>query len=344
ILLWDLANDEAICIFETNHSDASHEQGAEASVQRFQRYRGIERERRASFPTRLHRSADAYIVRRGNGTTIIAGYPWFTDWGRDTFISLRGLCLSTGRLDDAHDILLSWAGTVSDGMLPNVFPDQGSSPEYNSVDASLWYIIAVHEFLQAAGVAIGLDTRNRLREAVEAILSGYAVGTRYGIRRDEDSLLMAGVPGVQLTWMDAKVGNWVVTPRIGKPVEVQALWLNALRIGSILCAGPAAAQWADWFAQGLRSFRSRFWNNTAGYINDVVDPDHRPSSVDATFRPNQIFAVGGLPYPLLEGSVARQVVDAVEARLLTPLGLRSLAAGSAGYAPRYEGGVLQRDG
>src|SRR5262249_8071616 len=208
ILRWDLANDEAICIFETDHSSASHEQVAESSVERFQRYRRIELKRRAGFPTRLHRSADAYIVRRGKGKTIIAGYPWFTDWGRDTFIALRGLCLSTGRLDDARDILLSWAGLVSEGMLPNVFPDQGSSPEYNSVDASLWYIIAVHEFLQAAGDAIGLDTRNRLREAVEAILTGYAAGTRYGIRRDEDGLLMAGVPGVQLTWMDAKVGDW----------------------------------------------------------------------------------------------------------------------------------------
>src|SRR5262249_35017931 len=162
--------------------------------------------------------------------------------------------------------------------------------------------------------------------------------------RDEDGLLMAGVPGVQLTWMDAKVGHWVVTPRIGKPVEVQALWLNALRIGSKLSTDPAAAQWADWFAHGLESFRSRFWNDTAGYLNDVVDPNHHYSSVDSTFRPNQIFAVGGLPYPLLEGDVARRVVDAVEARLLTPLGLRSLAPESANDVPRYEGGVLQRDG
>jgi predicted glycogen debranching enzyme len=346
ILRWDLASGEAICIFETDHSSASHEQVAESSVERFQRCRRTELKRRAGFPTRLHRSADAYIVRRGNGKTIIAGYPWFTDWGRDTFISLRGLCLSTGRLDDARDILLSWAGTVSEGMLPNVFPDQGSSPEYNSVDASLWYIIAVHDYLQAAGKKVEPATRTCLREAVEAILTGYAAGTRYGIRREEDSLLMAGVPGVQLTWMDAKVGDWVVTPRIGKPVEVQALWLNALRIGSELSTGPTAARWADWFAQGRESFRSRFWNETAGYLNDVVDPDpdHQPESVDATFRPNQIFAVGGLPYPLLEGDVARRVVDAVEARLLTPLGLRSLAPESANYVPRYEGGVLQRDG
>ena len=165
----------------------------------------------------------------------MAGYPWFTDWGRDTFIALRGLCLSTGRLSDAKDILLSWSQHVSQGMLPNRFPDHGGEPEYNSVDASLWYIIAVGEFLQtahAAGCDISDKQSGLLKKAVDAILAGYTNGTRFGICADEDGLLKAGQPGVQLTWMDARTGDWVVTPRIGKPVEVHALWINALWTGA----------------------------------------------------------------------------------------------------------------
>jgi predicted glycogen debranching enzyme len=344
ILRWDMERDDAICIFEADHPKSGCQIHPRAAEVRYQIYREREQKRRAGFATRLHRSADAYLVQRGRGKTIVAGYPWFTDWGRDTFIALRGLCLATGRVDDARDILLDWTESLSHGMLPNVFPDQGSNPQYNSVDASLWYIIAVHDYLQAIGDAAEPATRERLRQAVEDILTAYAAGTRYGIRRDEDGLLAAGVPGVQLTWMDAKVGDWVVTPRIGKPVEVQALWLNALCIAATLSPNSLSAKWADWFERSRDSFRTRFWNEWAGFLNDVVDVDHRPGSVDVTFRPNQIFAVGGLPYPLLEEAAARRVVNAVEARLLTPLGLRSLAPGSPRYASRYDGGVVERDG
>ena len=199
----------------------------------FNRLHRSERARRARFATRLERAGDAYLVRRDPGKTIVAGYPWFTDWGRDTFISLRGLCLATGRLDDARAILLEWADLVSEGMLPNRFVDQGDGPEYNTVDASLWYVIAAHEYLEAAAAAgrpASARDRKALGQAVQGILAGHVRGTRYGIRVADDGLLAAGEPGVQLTWMDAKVGDWVVTPRIGKPVEVQALWLNALRI------------------------------------------------------------------------------------------------------------------
>jgi predicted glycogen debranching enzyme len=306
------------------------------------RLRAAEKKRRSQFASRLHRAADAYLVRRGEGKTVVAGYPWFGDWGRDTFIALRGLCLATGRLDEARAILVEWAGSVSDGMLPNRFPDQGDVPEYNSVDASLWYVIAVHEFLQAMAAAkraVAPRDRTRLRGAIEAILCGYARGTRYGIRQDEDGLLASGAPGVQLTWMDAKVGDWVVTPRIGKPVEVQALWLNALRIGSEF-----SNRWEEALASGTAAFRTRFWNEAANSLYDVVDADHHPGTVDAAMRPNQIFAVGGLPYPLLEKDRARAVVDAVEATLWTPLGLRSLAPGDPGYCSRYEGDVRERDG
>src|SRR5262249_1987226 len=159
----------------------------------------------------------------GSGRTIVAGYPWFTDWGRDTFIALRGLCIATGRLRDARDILIQWASAVSEGMLPNRFPDAGDAPEFNAVDASLWYVVAAGELLERdrETATLSADDRTTLELAILAIADGYAAGTRFGIRMDDDGLLAAGVRGVQLTWMDARVGDRVITPRIGKPVEVQ---------------------------------------------------------------------------------------------------------------------------
>jgi predicted glycogen debranching enzyme len=298
-------------------------------------------DRRSAFASPLHRAADAYLVRRGAGQTIVAGYPWFTDWGRDTFIALRGLCIATGKLEQAGSILREWAGAVSLGMLPNRFADHGEAPEYNSVDASLWYIIAVHDLLRASterGKKLGAQERKTLTQACDAILTGYSEGTRHGIRRDDDGLLACGEPGVQLTWMDAKIGDWVVTPRIGKPVEVQALWLNALAIG-----GTWSNRWQAAYERGRGVFAQRFWNDDRGMLYDVVDVDHHAGSCDPSFRPNQVLAVGGLPYQLLEGSRARRMIDAAEQELLTPLGLRSLAPGEPGYTPRYEGGVRERD-
>lgn len=329
IFRFDLAAGEAVLTLAAE----GHEPAEKPSA-----LRAAEAKRRARFRSPLERAAAAYLVRRGSGKTIVAGYPWFTDWGRDTFIALRGLCVATGRFDEAAAILLEWAGAVSEGMLPNRFPDRGSTPEFNAVDASLWYVVAVHAFL-ATGHRLPAAERRRLTEAVDAILDGYARGTRYGIRADDDGLLAAGETGVQLTWMDAKVGDWVVTPRIGKPVEVQALWFNALRIGSAF-----SERWADLAVRAKAAFDERFWDETSGALADVVDVEHRHGTVDRTFRPNQIFAVGGLPFALLNGERARRLVDGVEARLLTPLGLRSLAPGEPGYAPRYEGGVPARDG
>jgi predicted glycogen debranching enzyme len=305
-----------------------------------------ERGRRGRFPSRLHRAADGYLVARGSGQTLMAGYPWFTDWGRDTFISLRGLCLAAGRRAEARAILLGWSATVSEGMLPNRFPDHGEAPEYNSVDSALWYLVAVHDLCAALGNELTDADRRTFAQASASILEGYAQGTRHGIRLAEDGLLAAGEPGVQLTWMDAKVGDWVVTPRVGKPVEVQALWLNALAIGVGLAppGDPSAARWAELLERGKSAFLERFWNAERGCLFDVVDVDHRPGSCDPSFRPNQIFAVGGLPFSILDGPRARQVVDAVEERLLTPVGLRSLAPEEPGYAPRYQGGVRERDG
>jgi len=295
--------------------------------------------RRNAFAIPRLRAADAYLVKRGSGKTIIAGYPWFGDWGRDTFIAMRGLCLATGRLAEARDILTAWAPTVSQGMLPNRFPDKGDEPEYNSVDASLWYVVVVHEFLEAAGDDPALVAEKELLFAtVDAILTGYHQGTRYGIRGDADGLLACGEPGAQLTWMDAKVGDWVVTPRTGKPVEVQALWLNALGLAS-----RHNPKWQALFEQGSASFRQRFWNEARGCLYDVVDVDHLPGAVDDRLRPNQIFAVGGLPLALLDGEQAARVVQAAEDRLWTPMGPRSLAPGEKDYAPHYTGTGPERD-
>jgi len=338
---FDLLAGEAQLVFAARLHDAPlpFEGRAAASVVR--ELRATEGRRRSVFLSPLHRAADAYVVKRGSGRTIVAGYPWFTDWGRDTFIAMRGLCLAARRLDDARSILLEWAGSVSEGMLPNRFRDQGDAPEFNAVDASLWYVIAVHEYLvgaAAAGQPPSLADRRVLQRAVEAIVDGYAAGTRYGIRLDRDGLLAAGEPGVQLTWMDARIGDHVVTPRIGKPVEVQALWLNALTIASAY-----SERWPRTLAAGLRSFRERFWNPETRALHDVVDPGHRPGTADPTFRPNQILAVGGLPFGLLAPAMARPVVDAVEALLWTPRGLRTLAPDEPGYRPRCDGGVRERD-
>jgi predicted glycogen debranching enzyme len=227
-------------------------------------------------------------------------------------------------------------------MLPNRFADHGEAPEFNSVDASLWYVIAVFEFLglvKSNRMRLTKSDRATLHTAVESILDGYANGTRFGIRCDEDGLIAAGQPGVQLTWMDAKVDDWVVTPRIGKPVEIQALWLNALEL-----AGQSSSRWKSLSERGRKNFVERFWNEDTGCLYDVVDVDHRPGTVDASVRPNQILAVGGLPENLLDKQRARRVVDTIEAQLATPLGLRSLAPSDPRYKAHYEGGVWERDG
>jgi predicted glycogen debranching enzyme len=349
-LTWELAStdDEAVWHLQAHRDagrDAAQDPTPFADVTRLVTdLRETERTRRVALTSTspLHRAADAYLVRRGGGRTIVAGYPWFTDWGRDTFIALRGLCLSTGRLDDARDILLEWSGTVSEGMLPNRFPDGGDRPEFNAVDASLWYVAAVQDYCdrvdgEGPGIGIG-DARERMMAAVRQILEGYARGTRYGIRLDDDGLLACGEPGVQLTWMDARVGDRVITPRTGKPVEVQALWLNALWTGAT-----RDSRWREIYERGRASFAARFWNDAEECLYDLVDVDHRPGRVDGSCRPNQIFAVGGLSHALIDGDRARRIVDTVERRLLTPLGLRSLAPGSPGYIAHYGGGPDQRD-
>jgi len=341
VLRFDLAAGPAILLLSSD-LDARPPESPQALAELWRDLKGAETRRRGAFRWPMERAGDDYLVARGTGRTIVAGYPWFTDWGRDTFIALRGLCLSTGRLAEAGGILGTWSGAVSEGMLPNRFPDSGDEPEYNSVDASLWFVVAVHDYLLACERVrrrVPSEERSRLETAIDAVLDGYAAGTRYGIRADADGLLAAGVRGVQLTWMDAKVGDRVITPRIGKPVEVQALWINALRIG-----GSRPARWRALAERATESFRGRFWNPNAACLFDVVDVDHVPGLVDASIRPNQIFAVGGLPFAVLEGDRARDVVRIVEERLWTPAGPRSLARDDPAYVGVYRGGVERRDG
>ena len=288
---------------------------------------------------RLAIAADQFIVDRGAGKTVIAGYPWFADWGRDTMIALPGLALVTGRADVARSILETFAGFVDQGMIPNRFPDAGSVPEYNTVDATLWYVLAVREYWTATGDDAFV---RQLFPALADIVDWHVLGTRFGIRRDAaDGLLAAGEPRVQLTWMDAKVGDWVVTPRIGKAVEINALWLNAL-VAIAQCADAADAKRAEYdrLAADARNGMSRFWNGAAGFCYDVIDG---PSGDDASLRPNQIFAVS-LAESVLTNAQMRGVVDACARSLVTSYGLRSLAPGDPAYRGRYDGDPQARDG
>ena len=334
---WSLGEGAARWVVSTE--PVPRQSDIEATCRRFER---SERSRRSAFGSALNRAADAYIVRRGEGNTIIAGYPWFTDWGRDTFISLPGLCLATGRLGVARDILLEWSGAVSEGMLPNRFPDRGAEPEFNAVDASLWFIIAAQAFLdeaERASFSVTRAQRAQIDSAILKIVEGFSRGTRHGIHADGNGLLAAGAPGVQLTWMDARVDGREITPRIGKPVEIQALWINALAI-----AGARDARWIERQRTALASFNARFWNPSRGCLYDVIDVNHEAGTFDASLRPNQILAVGGLPMPLVTGARASSIVDVVERELLVPMGLRSLGRDEPGYAGVYGGDPRSRDG
>jgi glycogen debranching enzyme len=302
---------------------------------------GFSEQRESPRPSQLAQAADRFLVKRGAGKTVIAGYHWFTDWGRDTMIALPGLTLATGKPEVAREILLAFAAAVDRGMLPNRFPDVGEQPEYNTVDATLWFFEAVRAYAESTK---DFDLiRQRFYGVLADIVAWHERGTRYGIRVRHDGLIAAGEPGVQLTWMDAKVGDWVVTPRMGKPVEIQALWYNALRIMEQFAArlgDPArGAHYRDLAVRVKTAFSALFWNHDQACLYDVVDGD----SKDASIRPNQIFAVS-LPHKLLEGERARMVVETVRRHLLTPFGLRTLAPSDPAYRGRYEGDVRNRDG
>lgn len=288
-------------------------------------------------------AADQFIVQRPtqadpNGRSIIAGYHWFSDWGRDTMIALPGLTLATGRPEIAASVLRTYAQFVDMGMIPNRFPDAGERPEYNTADATLWYFQAIHAYHAATGdVALLRDLYPILQE----IIMWHKRGTRYSIYMDEkDGLLYAGEEGVQLTWMDAKVDNWVVTPRVGKAVEINALWYNACRIlaqiaGQLGEDGSEYEQMAEKTAVGFR----QFWYAQMGYCYDVIDG---PDGVDGRLRPNQLLAIS-LPYSPLPPEQQRSIVDACARHLLTPHGLRSLSADDPEYQGHYGGDRHTRD-
>jgi predicted glycogen debranching enzyme len=292
------------------------------------------------FHAALALAADQFIVSRGTGKTVIAGYPWFSDWGRDTMIALGGLTLSTNRPEIARSILTEFSKHISEGMLPNRFPDAGETPEYNTVDATLWFFEAIRAYAEKTGDFEFV--RETLYAKLVDIIVWHVRGTRYGIHVDTDGLLYAGEAGQQLTWMDAKIGDWVVTPRTGKAVEIQALWYNALCIMSDLAMrfGDAEDQpkYFEMAAIAKDSFNGQFWNEAEQCLFDVIDGDEK----DASVRPNQIFAIS-LSHSMLDAATGRKIVDKVEADLLTPVGLRSLSPKDPRYVPIYIGSPHDRD-
>jgi predicted glycogen debranching enzyme len=301
-------------------------------------------------------AADQFIVERRDsvgaalGKTVIAGYPWFSDWGRDTMIALPGLTLATGRAEIAASILRTFAQFISEGMLPNRFPDAGEAPEYNTVDASLWFFVAIHEYLRHSG---DRKFAEEIYPALKDMVEWHIRGTRFGICVDQtDGLLRAGQVGVQLTWMDAKVGEWVVTPRVGKPVEINALWFNAVSILRDMAKEVGrpddATAYGALAARIMEAFEREFWFEAGGYLYDVIDAaegdaDEKGRRRDKSLRPNQIFALS-LPYALVTGDKAKRLLEVCTAELWTPVGLRSLASSDSRYVGRYGGGPLERDG
>ena len=268
----------------------------------------------------------------------MAGYHWFADWGRDAFIALPGLLLTTKRTDEAKEVLATFAAAVDQGMVPNRFDDYGGEPHYNSVDASLWFINAAYQYLLTTTDEQTFN--NLLRDKIAQIIDAYHHGARFHIHADDDALISAGDPDTQLTWMDARCNDISFTPRFGKPVEINALWINALRIMERTADSPQEKQrYATLAEKAQTSFRKLFWNETNQCLNDCILPD---GAVDDAIRPNQIFAVS-LPFsPLLEDQ-QKAVVNIVRQELLTPYGLRSLSPCDGRYHAFYSGDQFHRD-
>ncbi|MBX3117650.1 MAG: glycogen debranching enzyme family protein [Fimbriimonadaceae bacterium] len=283
----------------------------------------------------LASAAGVYLIDKPGSEAIIAGYPWFTSWGRDTMISLPGLCLHTGRIDLARRILMRYSEHLKKGLIPNRFVEDGGA-DYNTVDATLWFVQALYETLK---MEWDIPFAEFAYECIKDVLHCHRKGTEYGIRVDlEDGLLTQGVPGEQLTWMDAKIGDWVVTPRHGKPVEINGLWVNALWVMAWLSKELGKQSWryekAAKFAED--SFESKFWCASRGHYFDTVDP------FDATLRPNQLIAMS-LPFGPAKGKRAEQALSHIERELLTPYGLRTMGPSESGYQARFEGTLRELD-
>lgn len=296
---------------------------------------------RDSFTEILALAADQFIVEKEeNALSIIAGYHWFTDWGRDTMIALPGLCLHTGRIEEAKRILIKYADFVDEGMLPNRFDDKEDHPEYNTVDATLWYFIAIYKTYQASK---DVSLIKKLYPILKEIIDWHYKGTRYGIKVTKDGLVRSGELGTQLTWMDAKIGDKVITPRIGKAVEINALWYNALRIFSefseILGHRAIAETYKKKATAVEEVFLSTFWDSNLGYLYDLIEDNGQKIS---TLRPNQIFALS-LPFKLVPDHIGKAILKIIEDNLLTPYGLRTLDRDNLNYHPKYLGNQFERD-
>lgn len=286
--------------------------------------------------SKLAFAAEKFLVQTNSRTSILAGYPWFTDWGRDTMISLPGICLATGKVELARQMITAFASQMRDGLVPNRFVETGETPEYNTADATLWFANACYLTLmtewsdQFAKICFA---------ALDSMFEHHVRGTRFGIKVDDDGLLTQGEEGTQLTWMDAKLGDWVVTPRRGKAVELNGLWVNACRVLEWLAGNLQmdATKYVVAAEKAEAAFDGKFWNENLGHYLDVADPD------DGSLRPNQLFAIS-LPFGPATGEHARRAVEAVTHELLTPVGLRTLAPDSLHYRPRFRGPLQELDG
>lgn len=288
-------------------------------------------------------AADHFLAyRQSTGLmTVLAGLPWFTDWGRDTMIALTGLTLSTGRYQDARDILTTFARYVHHGMVPNMFPDEGTAPLYNTADASMWYFYAVGKYLDYTGTPEDYAfVQETIYPKLKEIIAAYEHGTDFSIYMEEDGLIHAGSGLDQVTWMDVRVGDWVATPRHGKPVEINALWYHALCLMEEWATrfGEDGSHYAALAAHAKESFAKEFWNEKDGCLYDVVDG----LEGDATLRPNQIYAIS-LPHRMLDADKEKKIVDKVYEKLYAKTGLRSLSPDDKEYHPTYEGCLDKRD-
>lgn len=294
------------------------------------------------FSTHLTWAADAFIVDRDSTglKTILAGFPWFTDWGRDTMIALTGLTLCTHRFDDCEKILKSFAKYEKNGLIPNVFPSSADDePMYNTMDASMWYFYAVERYLHYTGGEKNYDfIREEIFPVLKNIVYAYENGTDFSIGMDSDGLIHGGSKLDQITWMDVRVGDWVVTPRHGKPVEINALWYNALKVMEMLCDkfGRDGSHYTELAAKVKKSFVQKFWNEELGCLYDVADP------FESQIRPNQIYAVS-LPYTMLDREKELSIVNCVSKHLFTTYGLRSLSSADPAYKGQYVGKLINRD-
>jgi predicted glycogen debranching enzyme len=341
MLSWKLTDSyAAVMVASTEPQDISHATNVRKAELERREHLAASCPLEDSLAKTLTVAADQFLVRREDDWTVIAGYPWFTDWGRDTMISLPGLTLFTGKPAIAKSILRNFARHTDMGMLPNRFADSGDKADFNNVDATLWFFEAARAYATATGDYDFI--RTELYPVFTQIIDWHIKGTRFNIKVAENGLLSAGASGTQLTWMDAKIGDWVVTPRSGHPVEIQALWYNALCIMEDLATRfgeeERMKKYSSMAFLASDTFNRVFWNENAGCLYDVINGLER----DASIRPNQVFAVS-LHYSMLSAERARAVVKIVEQELLTPVGLRTLSRSHPQYRATYEGDPRSRD-